>query len=161
MENKEINIVRVVRKEPGMSQAIENLLNQLVSTPVEFSEKNLDEIINTTSSGLFLLYYNNEIAGMLTIGNYISPTGKKYWIEDVVVDSKYRGKSLGRALIDEAIRYVSDEENKENNRQDGHKRNAVIMLTSKPARVAANELYKSAGFEPKQTNVYRMNIKEI
>lgn len=98
---------------------------------------------------------------MLTIGNYISPTGKKYWIEDVVVDSKYRGKSLGRALIDEAIRYVSDEENKENNRQDGHKRNAVIMLTSKPARVAANELYKSAGFEPKQTNVYRMNIKEI
>ena len=34
----------------------------------------------------------------------------------------------------------------------------TLMLTSKPARVAANALYRSAGFQPKETNVYRFPI---
>jgi ribosomal protein S18 acetylase RimI-like enzyme len=30
-----------------------------------------------------------------------------------------------------------------------------VELTSRPSRVAANRLYQSLGFEPRETNVYR------
>lgn len=32
----------------------------------------------------------------------------------------------------------------------------TLMLTSNPKRIAANALYRSLGFEQKETNVYRM-----
>lgn len=32
------------------------------------------------------------------------------------------------------------------------------MLTSNPRRVAANKLYQQMGFEPKETNCYRMEL---
>lgn len=32
------------------------------------------------------------------------------------------------------------------------------MLTSRPARVAANILYQSVGFEQKTTNVYKLKV---
>lgn len=35
-----------------------------------------------------------------------------------------------------------------------------LFLTSSPARVAANQLYRSVGFEPKETNVYKMTFKK-
>lgn len=35
---------------------------------------------------------------------------------------------------------------------------ATLMLTSRPSRAAANALYLAAGFEPKQTNVYKIEL---
>jgi ribosomal protein S18 acetylase RimI-like enzyme len=35
-----------------------------------------------------------------------------------------------------------------------------IYLTSRPQRVAANELYQSLGFRRKETNVYKLEIRE-
>ena len=49
-------------------------------------------------------------------------------------------------MIEKAIDFV---------RQTG---NTTLMLTSRPSRVAANALYQSAGFERKETNVYKMKI---
>ena len=34
-----------------------------------------------------------------------------------------------------------------------------LMLTSRPERLVANNLYKSLGFKPRNTNVYRMDFK--
>ena len=82
---------------------------------------------------------------MLTLAHYMAPTGRKLWVEDVVVDSSLRGKSIGRALVQHAI---------EKAKEIG----GTLMLTSKPARVAANALYRSSGFEQKETNVYRMKV---
>lgn len=128
-------------------EAIDKLLEQLVSTPVVFADDDLRNLLASSSSHLFLLYFEGKIAGMLTLGSYVSPTGVKYWIEDVVVDKEYRGKALGRKLIDHAVAYVAKQGK------------STLMLTSKPTRVAANHLYQSAGFQPKQTNVYKMDFK--
>ena len=84
---------------------------------------------------------------MLTLGEYLAPTGRKMWIEDVVVDSAVRGRSFGRAMVEYAVGYA---------REMG---GGVLMLTSRPSRVAANALYRSCGFEPKETNVYEMKMK--
>lgn len=146
MEN--VRIVEIKEFDPAYVQVVNQLLDQLTASPVRFTEADLREIIASPGSHLLLLCCGEEMAGMLSLGSYKTPTGRKYWIEDVVVDQNYRGKSLGRALIAYAIRYVE--------RQG----DACLMLTSNPARLAANELYTSAGFARKQTNVYKMVFPE-
>ena len=84
---------------------------------------------------------------MLTLGEYLAPTGRKMWIEDVVVDVAARGNSFGRAMVEYAVGYARG-------LGDG-----ALMLTSRPSRIAANALYRSSGFEQKETNVYKMDIK--
>ena len=88
-----------------------------------------------------------RIVAMCTLATYLAPTGRKAWIEDVVVDSQMRGQKLGRLLIDRVV--------------DEARRLAPcsLMLTSRPARVAANALYKSAGFEQRETNVYKKSFE--
>ena len=107
----------------------------------------LRAIIEDSASQLFIMRDNEHIMGMLTLGHYTSPTGRKVWVEDVVVSAEYRGEGLGRKLINHAIEYCRENLSP-----------CTLMLTSNPARVAANELYRTSGFEPKQTNVYKMTF---
>lgn len=141
-------IINVKESNQYIVDGVNRLLCQLVSNFHPITENELSEIINSDSSSLYLMFLNNEIVGMFTLGNYISPTGRKFWLEDVVVDNQYRGLSLGRMLVDEAKRIVS---------ASGK---STLMLTSKPARIAANRLYISSGFLRKETNVYKMDFNE-
>lgn len=141
-------IFEVKEFDPVYVGIINELLSQLTSSPVPFTDTDLQTMIVSGSSHLFLISYEDEIAGMLTVGSYKTPTGQKHWIEDVVVDQRFRGKALGYKLVEHAIRYVES------------LGNSILMLTSSPARVAANQLYRSVGFEPKETNVYKMTFKK-
>ena len=141
-------IFEVTEFKPEYTRIINKLLAQLITTtPVKFTDEDLLEIIASKNSWLFFCYHEGEIAGMLSIGSYKTPTGQKYWVEDVVVDNNFRGKSLGRKLIEHAIHYVGS--------QGG---NPSLMLTTSFTRIAANELFKSVGFELKQSNVYKMTF---
>ena len=139
-----IKIERITSADSSTAEAISLLLKQLSSQEFSFSERELAALINDSSSSLFLLYTEDKIAGMLTLGTYLSPTGRKAWIEDVVVDSAYRGKGYGKMLVEHAIEYARTLSP------------CTLMLTSNPARIAANELYRASGFEQKITNVYKM-----
>ena len=145
---EQIEIKEIVGFDVKVVDTVNFLVNQLVSSPIVFTEPALKQMLSSASSQLFLIYVDGQAAGMLTLGHYTSPTGVKYWVEDVVVDLAFRGRSLGRQLIDFAIDYVK------------HQGKATLMLTSKPARVAANKLYQSVGFQSKQTNVYKMEFDE-
>lgn len=125
--------------------AVQRLITGLITKPHSFSESYFKEIISSQNSHLFLLIEEDkQIAGMLTVGIYKSPTGIKGWIEDVVVDDNYRGKGLGRIIMEHAISFTESLGVE------------TLMLTSNPSRIAANKLYQSLGFEQKETNVYRM-----
>ena len=141
-----IKIERITSADGSTAEAISLLLKQLSSQEFIFTERELAALINDSSSSLFLLYTEDKIAGMLTLGTYLSPTGRKAWIEDVVVDSAYRGKGYGKMLVEHAIEYARTLSP------------CTLMLTSNPTRIAANELYRASGFEPKITNVYRMPL---
>lgn len=141
-----IKIERITSADGSTAEAISLLLKQLSSQEFSFSERELSALINDPSSSLFLLYTEDKIAGMLTLGTYLSPTGRKAWIEDVVVDSAYRGKGYGKMLVEHAIEYARTLPP------------CTLMLTSNPARIAANELYRASGFEQKITNVYKMSL---
>ena len=76
---------------PAYTNAVQKLLEQLTNRPVKLTETTLKEIISQENTHLFFLLADQEIAGMLTVGIYHSPTGGKAWIEDVVMDEKNRG----------------------------------------------------------------------
>ena len=124
---------------------IADMLFQLTGQEYSFGEQELRAVIDDSASQLFLLQAEGQVIGMLTLGRYTSPTGVKVWVEDVVVKSEYRGEGLGRKLVNHAIEYCK-----------ANFAPCTLMLTSNTARVAANELYRTSGFEPKQTNVYKM-----
>lgn len=145
---EQIRITELEETNTHYTQRIGELLSQLITSPISFSNSDLEAIVASPNSHIFFLYYGDEVAAMLTIGSYMTPTGAKYWIEDVVVDNAFRGKSLGKRLVEHAIAYV------------GKQKGATLMLTSNPTRIAANGLYQSLGFEQKETNVYRMPLDE-
>ena len=127
-------------------QAVVRLLGQLTTRSISFSEADYRALIASSNNPLFLLEDDGGVIGMLTVGVYLSPTGSKAWIEDVVVDDMFRGRGLGRKLVAHAIDYCKSQNIN------------TLMLTSNPKRVAANALYQSLGFERKETNVYKMNL---
>lgn len=127
---------------------INRLLAQLSSTPHAVSSGTLAALVASDNSHLFLATVDGKVAGMLTLCHYLAPTGRKMWIEDVVVDEAVRGRSVGRTLVQRVIEYA------------GELGPGTLMLTSRPSREAANALYRSCGFAFKETNNYTMSIPE-
>ena len=127
-------------------EPVNRLLAQLSSSGACIDAEQLKALVECGASHLFLAKYKGEVVGMLTLGEYLAPTGRKMWIEDVVVDAAARGLSIGRAMIEHAIGYAKG------------LGGGALMLTSRPSRVAANNLYRSCEFEQKETNVYKMNV---
>ena len=140
-------IEHVAQFDSALIAPIADMLAQLTAREYPFGEQELRAIIEDSASQLFVMRDDERIMGMLTLGHYTSPTGRKVWVEDVVVSAEYRGKGLGRKLINHAIEYCRENLSP-----------CTLMLTSNPARVAANELYRTSSFEPKQTNVYKMTL---
>ena len=141
------NIEQVAQFDSALIAPIADMLAQLTAREYPFGEQELRAIVEDSASQLFVMRDDERIMGMLTLGHYTSPTGRKVWVEDVVVSAEYRGEGLGRKLINHAIEYCRENLSP-----------CTLMLTSNPARIAANELYRTSGFEPKQTNVYKMTF---
>ena len=142
-----LEIFEVKEACDGYVESINRLLAQLSSSGRCLTFGQLQAMVDCAASHLFLARRNGEIVAMLTLGEYLAPTGRKMWIEDVVVDAAARGNSFGRAMVEYAVGYARG-------LGDG-----ALMLTSRPSRIAANALYRSSGFEQKETNVYKMDIK--
>lgn len=134
-------IIEVTSPEAKWMEAVNMLLPELSERAKPLTQSQWEDLIGNPASRLFLLRCGSEICGMLTLGRYPAPTGWKCWIEDVVISALHRGKGYGRLLVEHAIRI-------------GTQNDTTLMLTSKPARKAANALYRSAGFSLKETNVY-------
>ena len=139
MEIKKIN-----RFSERAFEAVLRLLPQLSSDAAPMTIQYFKSILASGSAHFFIAELENkQIAGMLTIGTYNTPSGIKVWIEDVVVDESQRGKGIGRELMLFAINYSKSLGAKD------------VRLTSRPSRIAANELYKNLGFKQYETNFYK------
>ena len=147
--NNDIRVFEAVEAKESYVDAVNRLLVQLSSSPVRFTMESLIGIVASQSSHLFFAECGGEVVGMLTIGEYLAPTGRKMWIEDVVVDEAMRGRSIGRILVEHAMEFSAS------------LGNGVLMLTSRPSRIAANNLYRSCGFQIKETNMYKKTLKGL
>ena len=141
------NIIEINTYSAEYHEAMQRFLDQLTTHPMTVTETMFRQLIDSENSHLFFLMKEGQIAGMLTIGIYFSPTGGKAWIEDVVVDEAFRGQGLSKQLVAHAIEFTQS------------KQIPSLMLTSNPKRIAANKLYQAMGFSRKETNVYRMKFE--
>ncbi len=125
-------------------EAFANLIPQLAPGGNLPTKQDLEAIVQSDHTLLFIAEEDAKILGTLTLVLNKIPTGDKVWIEDVVVDQAARGKGLGKQLLQFAIDYAKNE------------KLSSINLTSSPERVAANQLYQNLGFIQRETNVYRL-----
>lgn len=143
-----MTIKEITTLTPAIQTAIQHFIDLLVTTPYTASNETLTALVASENSHLFLAYDETEnVAGMITVGMYYSPTGKKAWIEDVVVDDTFRGQGVGEKLVQHAIEFTKTKDVN------------LLMLTSHPSRIAANKLYPRVGFNKRETNVYKMMIE--
>ena len=140
------SIIEIKTYSPEYHEAMQRFLNQLTTSPMVLTESMFHQLLASENSHLFFIIKDEQIAGMLTVGIYYSPTGGKAWIEDVVVDETFRGQGISKQLVAHAIEFVKSQQI------------PLLMLTSNPKRIAANKLYQAMGFERKETNVYRMKF---
>lgn len=139
-------IISPTTYDPAHYEGVCRLLGQLTTRSITFTPAHYEALVTSPCSHLFLMQCDDRIVGMLTIGVYLSPTGSKAWIEDVVVDTDVRGCGYGRMLVAHAMAFAE---------QQGI---ATLMLTSNPRRIAANALYRSLGFGRKETNMYKLEL---
>ena len=139
-----MKINRVTECSASLIEVLEQLLPQLSSSATMPSEEYIESMLNNEKFYLFVAEHEGAIVGMLSLVVVGIPTGRKAWIEDVVVDSRARGLHIGQALVEEA---------KVCAKEVGAKK---IYLTSNPSRKAAHALYKKCGFEEYDTTVFRI-----
>lgn len=124
-------------------EALARLIPQLAPNNPIPTKEYLEKLISAEGSYLFIAK-DEKIVGTLTLIIYQIPTGRKAWIEDVVVDSEMRGKGIAEKLIQAAINFAGKE---------GIQK---VDLTSSIERQAAHALYKKMGFEERATTVFRL-----
>lgn len=108
------------------------------------TDEYIKQMLGNDNIHLFVAEHEGAILGMLTLAIVDIPTGRKAWIEDVVVDSESRGLNIGFSLVEKAKEYAS---------LLGAKK---IYLTSNHSRKAAHALYSKCGFEEYNTTVFRI-----
>ena len=140
----ELSVAREVTDE--LMAAFRRLLPQLSTSAAPLEREALAVAVGSPSNTLLVAREAGEIVGALTLVFYPLPTGLRARIEDMVVDSRSRGRGVGEALTREALRLAAE------------RRVRSVDLTSNPARVAANQLYQRIGFELRETNAYRYRI---
>ncbi len=144
-----IQVDIVADVSPDLVDALNRLLAQLSSSPKTLTQTNLEAVVGSSSAVLLIARSNQDVAGMLTLGWFSSPTGRKAFIDDVVVDERFRGQGIGEILVRSALDHA-------------HRQGAgTVDLTSRPAREAANRLYQRIGFQKRETNAYRYRFDEI
>ncbi|MQS12524.1 GNAT family N-acetyltransferase [Streptomyces kaniharaensis] len=123
--------------------AFAGLLPQLSSSAEPLDGEAIDRLLAATTNRLLVARLDGVIVGTLTLVLSPLPSGLRARIEDVVVDSATRGKGVGAALTEEALRLAKDAGAR------------TVDLTSRPSREAANRLYERAGFQARDSKVYR------
>ncbi len=143
-----MQIEKATKVDDALLAAMARLVPQLSSSNPAPTREQLQEMVDSPAITLLLARDEaGQIVGSLTLAMFRIPTGLRAWIEDVIVDGSQRGKGLGEALTRHALQVAKDAGA------------TTVDLTSRPSREAANRLYQRVGFERRETNVYRYNLK--
>ena len=133
--------------DDAVVDAFARLTPQLSRSNPAPGREQVEEIVRSPATDLFVAYGDDgKVLGSSTLAVFRIPTGLRAWIEDVVVDEAARGQGVGEALT----RAMLDR---------ARARGCITVdLTSRPSREAANRLYQRIGFQPRETNVYRIAL---
>ncbi|MGH9045812.1 MAG: GNAT family N-acetyltransferase [Acidimicrobiales bacterium] len=143
-----MTVEAVLTAHPELFNAMARLVPQLSSSADPPTAYELEGIVESPATTLFIARDGGQqIVGSLTLAVFHTPTGVRAWIEDVVVETTVRGGGIGSALVEAAVGVA---------RKAGAR---TVDLTSRPEREDANRLYHRLGFERRETNVYRFDLR--
>lgn len=146
--NKKITVESLKTCNFEVLDALNKLLSELDTDIPKLSEEYVRKILRSANTNIFVARNDSGlIIGMATLIVFKALSGRRATLEDIVVNKEYRGQGLGKKLLQTVMSFAR----KENI--------SYIDLTSRPSRIAANNLYASSGFEKRDTNVYRFKIK--
>jgi phosphinothricin acetyltransferase len=94
------------------------------------------------TSDIVICMDGDVLAGIAMMAKYKVISGHKGMIEDVVVSTDYRGKGIGRKLMEKLLEQAEKEKLND------------VLLFSGHHRTAAIALYKSLGFKLKDSGLY-------
>lgn len=141
-----INVNQLTEVSEQNIQELELLSGMLHGDERKSSADEIARILGNPSVIFVVAKDSERIIGMgaLYIHQKVGKIGS--YIEDVIVDSVYRGKGLGKEIVQALI--------------DGARERGVvsISLTSRPERIAAHTLYEKLGFKKYDTNVFRITL---
>jgi len=143
---RDIQVASASRVDDELIAAFNRLIPQLSRSAAVPTPDLIREIVDAPATTVLVARDgrdNGRIVGLLTLVVFRIPTGVRAWIEDVVVDEAVRGRGVGEALSQEAIRQAVGLGAR------------TVELTSRPSREAANRLYQRLGFVRRDSNVYR------
>lgn len=127
--------------------AINSLFSQLSSQTPDHDKLHSSDIQEICRNHyVFVARKDGAIVGIAILVVMYLLGGRIGWVEDVAVDELHRRQGIARGLISRLIECATIQGCKH------------LNLTSKPERVAANELYRDIGFLMRQTNVYRRAV---
>lgn len=147
IRNMAFEIRPVTEVTEPLQEAFDRLLPQLSPRLEIPTREMLRRVVASSSAVLFAVWNDGRIDGVLALGWYDTATGRKAWIEDVVVDAVMRGSGAGEALVRAAMEHAE--------RIGAEK----VSLTSNVVRTAARALYRKVGFEEADTTVFVCKIE--
>ena len=145
--NVEISEAAVV--DDDLVAAFAHLIPQLSSSNPPPDRNALAAIVDNPDVFLFLARDRDDgdrIVGSLTLVTFRIPTGRRAFIEDVVVDHNTRRSGAATKLTTAALAKAKE------------LGVSTVDLTSRPSREAANALYQKLGFELRNSNLYRFAL---
>ncbi len=136
------------KADAKMRTDINNLLSQIRSAGESHvtTMAELNAIVADKNIVVVIAKDGTRIVGMATL-YLLQKFGKRIGrVEDVVVDSAYRGRGLGRTMMEKIIAIARA------------RKIQALRVDSRPVHSVANKLYHSLGFSIKKTNPYRMEL---
>lgn len=134
-----------LKKEMIDSQTVDDinhLLPQLSLHAPPVTETRLDYILDSGTRP-FVAMHATHIVGIVLLSPMVILVGQKDWIEDVVIDTKYRRLGIASKLMD-----MAEEASKRHKAQS-------VNLTSGRRRSDAHQLYRDRGYLLRDTDVFR------
>lgn len=145
--NEFMRIYEATEPSDLLAEAFARLLPQLSERMTAPDREAVARIVASPATRqLVAAAEDGRIVGLLSVALYDVPSGRKAWIEDVVVDAATRGRGIGEALVREALALA---------RREGVAR---VMLTSNATRRAAHRLYERMGFVRYETDCFRLDL---
>ena len=139
-----INILQKEDLTPAIKIEISDLFKTLNA---DINQWDINDVLSQGNEFICVCCWDNEkLVGMASLATYKVISGHKGIVEDVVVSDEMRGKGIGRKLMELLI-------------SEGQKLNlSEILLFSGHHRKPAIALYKSLGFNLKNSGMYTLKL---
>jgi ribosomal protein S18 acetylase RimI-like enzyme len=105
-----------------------------------------DAEVTASDAPAYVAELDGVVVGMVTLCVYTTLTGAKAYLDHLVVAPESRGIGVGRALVEWAIERARDADA------------SRVDLTANATKQAGQSLYRSLGFEHRETSNFRLRI---